>query len=58
MFCPETLEALNKERVRLAEQGIPERLALFNILRPCISFAERRRRDFHQKERAEKCEKT
>ena len=57
MFCPESLELLNKECLRLAEKDIPERNALFNILHPCISNTEQRRRDFLQKETVKDTEK-
>jgi hypothetical protein len=32
MFCLETLEAINKERLRLANKDVPERLALFVVV--------------------------
>jgi hypothetical protein len=52
MFDLETLAAINKERLRLAELGIPERFALENVKKPCISNAEQRRRDHYLKQKA------
>ena len=52
MFDLDTLAAINNERLRLAELGIPERFAIESVAKPCISNAERRRRDFFLKEKA------